>query len=195
MGLSFMPKRLYLDSQESSILDWIDAADEQGRLELTIFAKPCPSPLAEVKFDKWLRESLKDINKLQFFFRLRSVTPRPFDAKLVEVHSQGQYEETTLNFSLPNLLNLPGINPQQELAQMKKFYLWVQEKVKESGQQYPGIPRIQWYRGGYGKNNKGLEFAGIQDPETKVKFQEELNAWTEKKWFKDWYELNIDALK
>lgn len=191
-----MSESLELHIMEANVLDWLNQANDQGNIKFHIFADQVPSPHHQKKFDQWWKKEFLKIRELSFFLALRAASPRPLKLDVQSITVMGEdFEEVVFRCSLPELLNLPNINPQEELKIMKHFFLRVQEVVRQSGQDYPRLPHLEWYRSGYGKDNKGLALVGFNDPSQKKMFDQEIIEFRKNSCFEYWYQANLEALK
>lgn len=168
---------------EGGALNWFDHQDENHRVRIEFFSDE-RFPSTPSRQEAWLLDNLRLAGEQRFFFRTLAVKGLRLEFEVLE---EGSYY-TVGTVPLAQLFLLPNQDPATELAQMKEFLAWVDERIKGQGRDGRDAT-IQWFRGGYA--SRGLEAAGFIDKALQKQLDEDLQAWREKPWFDAWYRLNM----
>lgn len=188
------PTTIPLDPRDGGALNWFDYLDENFRVPLGFFGTTYPKDKGERQREAWLIEQLRNgtsTSRQHFFFYPLAHKGLSLDFQFTREHALSPSPDwTTVEGTVPlaQLFLLPNEQPALELARMKEFLTWVDERVRgQGGDGYDA--RIQWFRGGY--NSRGLEAAGFADKALQQALTEDLKAWHEKPWFQRWYAANM----
>ena len=192
------------DHSHEGVLDWFDAADEQGNIVVWLMGSSFPKRAASVT--PWLKKALKH-SQQNFFIMPLLANDFRLTCELVKEKTASDPNWTVVHVRLPlaAFFNLPNANPQQELAQLREFFEWAKLKSESMGRPFFEAPRLQWYREGNASGTRyGLEWAGLApgksgvgtlDEPTRRQWEMDLDAWRAKPWFNAWYERNIAGMK
>ena len=177
-----------LDPRDGGALDWFDRCDEEHRVILVVHTTPEPSsPAAR---EKWLRETLCDLQWQSFYFYPNTHKNMALQAEVLATGKIGfaGHCQTVLRIPLAHIHGLPNENPKEELAQLREFFEFID--ARGAGQRDEGgDASLQWYRSGYG--NRGLDWVGFKDEAVGEACKKELESWLEKPILKEWKARNL----
>lgn len=179
-----------LDPRDGGALNWLDMVDDQHQVLLEFMGPRYPKTPDAQK--AWLTQMLRNNRHQEFFFRPLANKGLKLVFSFVEGRETGWPDTFITRGTVPlaQLLSLPNVDPKAELAQMREFLEWVDTRRQQVGSEGCEAT-IQWFRSGY--NNRGLEWAGVEDSQTRERLNEELVVWREKPWFDQWYKTNMDG--
>ena len=186
------PSPIPLDPRDGGALNWFDHVDENFRVTLAFFGTTYPHGKSDRQREAWLIEQLRDnasAGRQHFFFYPLAHKGMALDFQFTRESGPAPGWMTVEGtVPLAQLFLLPNEQPALELARMKEFLTWVDDRVKGQGKDGSDA-RIQWFRGGYG--SRGLEAAGFADDAAREALTQDLKAWHEKPWFERWYAANM----
>ena len=153
-----------------------------------VFASVPPS--APGVREKWIRATLRDITHQEFYFLPNTHKGMALQAEVLATGKVGfaGHCEIALRIPLAQIFGLPNENPKEELAQLREFFAFVDERSVGRGPDGRDA-RLQWFRGGY--NSRGLEWVGFEDEAVGKACAKELEAWMEKPILKEWKARNL----
>lgn len=186
------PLPIHTDDFLGGALNWFDLMDTEGRVRVILVGNPIPS--AVEKHPAWVKKALKEDHRQPFFFMPRALSTAPMAFHL-EKPSNEKYQSATVGSAhlclpLTQLFLLPNENPAEELAQMKAFLTWLDDRLK--GQNKDGDDAtICWSKVGH----VDLHPMYFKDEEARRALEADLKAWRNQPWFEAWFQANAAALK
>jgi len=173
---------------EGGALNWFDPLDSEGRVRLILTANPIPPTPKDHK--DWVIKALEESYDQTFFFMPRSLSTAPLDIQLCSVNNDEEVGSAVVCLPLTQLFLLPNERPAEELAHMKAFLTWLDERLK--GQNKDGDDAtICWARVG----KVELQPMYFKDEKARRALEIDLKAWRDQPWFEAWHRANTTALK
>lgn len=192
------PQFFWLSTEQESLLEWIDAADSRGEIRVELLSDH-PFPKDPEKGSDWLRDVLKEKSStrgVEFFTLPLVASKRELHPAFLSENPTPRHTWVRLVLPLTELFSLPGLNPVQELGELREFLAWVDDKATANDREFHGRPRLQLFRGGNNsKPRHGLSWCGGRDEEERQELDTELVAWRQKPWFAEWEATMLEGVK
>lgn len=176
------------DPGDGGALNWFDCLDSEGCVRIILVAEPVPS--AVEKHQAWVKKALDESYGQPFFFVPRALSTTPMAFHLEGICNKNGVGSALLCLPLTHLFLLPNERPDEELANMKAFLTWLDERLK--GQNKDGDDAtICWERVG----KADLQALSFKDDQARDALNADLKAWRKQPWFEAWHLANTTALK
>ena len=187
---------------DSTVLDWIDAADDQGNLVIRISVVGADKTALTSTSDRVQREFVhKQLYESTRLFGLAYITAGVKDDAVANAtnlkvlahydYHNGYTNYLTLELFLPGLLRLgEGPDATALLPKLRSFYVWLKDAIRPQSADDDGL-HLEVFRSG---PKYGMEFSG---PSTRyADVTRDLNTlWRSQPWFAQWEQETVRSFR